>query len=77
MKKILAKLYATEAAGFSCMDDLETMVAGLYGYTVQELKDKYSEITKKINATHDYHTNREFQELIYKEYMILFSKEGE
>ena len=76
MKNILAKIYAKEMAGFSTVYDLEEVLAGLYGYSTQELRDKYTEITEKINATHNYTTNQEFGELIYKEYMALFNEEG-
>lgn len=72
MKKTLAKIYALEKAGFDCIDYLEELVASCYALSKEELASKYDEITKKINETHNYKTNQEFMDLIYKEYIKLF-----
>lgn len=75
MKKQLAELYALEIAGLSCLDVLEKLVSGLYGWTQEELASKYSEITTKINSQYHCSSDLAFRELIYKEYMELFFKE--
>ena len=72
MRKIFAKLYALEKSGIGCIDDLESIVAAYYGWTQEELANKYDEIVEKINRTHNYETNQEFMVLIYKGYIELF-----
>lgn len=69
--KNIKNLYALEISGFSCLNDLERLVANELGITPEELANKYQEIADKINEKHDYKSDLEFRVRLYAEYCKL------